>query len=171
MKHDAALEKVFNRAFKDQNVLGLLLIGSMANMTHTKKSDIDLLVVYKNSKRDFGLKNRRIRGVKVQKIFFTYDTLLQSLEKVPYLLHIFCDAVILLDREESISPIVENIKAYFGGHPQIAEEWQQKYAEYKIQKTKSICEQTSILQIWDDFEDRYSGGQRIRPFFNLPVLS
>jgi hypothetical protein len=91
-------------------------------------------------------------------------------ERVPYVLHIFCDAVILLDRNETIAPIIDKVKEYFNEHPQIAEEWQQVNAEYKIQKTLSKCEQTSILQIWDDFEDRYSNGQRIRPFFNYSFL-
>lgn len=170
MKHKGVLEKIVCQAIKDQNVLGLLLVGSMANGTHTEKSDIDLLMVYKNSWRAFGLKNRRVQGIKVQKIHFTHDTLQKSVERVPYLLHIFCDAVILLDRNETIAPIIDKIKEYFNEHPQIAEEWQQVNAEYKIQKTLSKCEQTSILQIWDDFEDRYSNGQQIRPFFNYSFL-
>jgi predicted nucleotidyltransferase len=145
MKHQAVLEKVVKKAGKDRNVLGLLLVGSVASGTHTIESDIDLLMVYRTYKRASGLKNKS------------------------YLLHILCDAKILIDRDDTITPVIDKIKEYYDHHPQVADEWRQQYARYKTQKTKSKCEQTSIIQIWDAFEDRYSGGKRIRPFFNLPL--
>jgi hypothetical protein len=85
----------------------------------------------------------------------------------PYLLHILCDTKVLIDRDNSITPVIGMVKEYYNHHPQIADEWQQQYVMYKIQKTKSKCEQSSIIQIWDAFEDRYSGGKRLRPFFNM----
>ena len=97
MGHQAVLEKKVKKAGNDKNVLGLLLVGSVASGTHTEESDIDLKMIYRNHKRASGIKNQWVEGIKVQTIFFTFDTLIKSQETVPYLLHILCDAKVLID--------------------------------------------------------------------------
>jgi predicted nucleotidyltransferase len=134
MKHQGLLEEVVKVAFKVRNVLGLLLVGSVASGTHTEESDIDLIMIYRTYKRASGIKNKWVRGIKVQTIYFTLDTLIKSQETAPYLLHILCDAKVLIDRDNSITPVIGMVKEYYNHHPQIADEWQQQYVMYKIQK-------------------------------------
>jgi predicted nucleotidyltransferase len=159
------LEKLVLELKSDERLLGILLFGSVASGTQSWKSDIDLIFIYENYDPPSGLVNRWINGIEVQYFFTTLDTLIQNQETVPYLLHMFCDAEILFDRQETVRPVIEQLRRYFAGHPDIAAEWLQMKDLHQVEKKGPACAQTTIVQRWDEMEEKYSGGRRKRTFF------
>lgn len=159
------LEKVVTQASTDENLLGILLFGSLASATHTWKSDIDLIFVYQTCQPSSGVANVIVDGVVVQYFFTSFETLVQNQGAVPYLLHMFCNAKILFDRLGAISPLVDQIKDYFAAHPEIEEDWVRFESLHQVEKNGPTCAQTTIFQRWDELEDKYSGGSRKRTFF------
>lgn len=159
------LEKLLKQLKEDENLLGVLLFGSVASGKHTWKSDIDLIFVYETYEPTSGLVNRSVDGIVVQYFFTTFDTLVQNQEAVPYLLHVFCDGRILFDRYDSIAPVVDQLKHYFATHPEVEAEWVRIKELHQEEKKGPECAQTTILQRWDELEDKYSGGVRKRTFF------
>ena len=164
---EEVLDKVVNQALVDENLLGVLLFGSVASETQTWKSDIDLIFIYETHEPESGLINFYEAGIEVQYFFTTFETLVENVKAVPYLLHIFCDAKIMLDRFGSVAPVVNQIEDYFAVHPEIMEEWAQLKENHQVEKKGPACAQTTIMQRWDELEDKYSGGVRKRTFFRI----
>jgi predicted nucleotidyltransferase len=171
MLQKEVLGAVVAQARKDQNVVGILLFGSLATGTHTWKSDIDLIIVYQACQPESGVANILIDRVIVQYFFTSIDTLLENVENVPYLLHFFCRAKILFDRHGTFSPLVTRVEDYFSAHPEIEEEWVRIEALHQEEKNGPACAQTTILQRWDQLEEKYSGGTRRRTFFREQPIS
>jgi predicted nucleotidyltransferase len=166
---EEVLDKVVNQLKVDENLLGILLFGSVAKGSHTWKSDIDLIFVYENHDPSSGLVNRFVDGIAVQYFFITLDALVENQEVVPYLLDMFCEAKILFDRNRSITPVVGRIEQYFAEHPEIEAEWTRIKKHHQVEKNGPACAQTTIIQRWDELEDKYSGGVHKRTFFRSPV--
>lgn len=170
MLQEQVLEKVFAQATRDENLIGILLFGSLAKNTHTWKSDIDLIFVYQECQPASGVANIIVQGVMVQYFFISFDSLLENKENVPYLLHIFCDAKILFDRHGTFRSVVSQIEDYFAAHPEIKADWIKIEAMHQVEKNGPTCGQTTIIQRWDEIEAKYSGGKRKRTFFQeLPA--
>lgn len=167
MLQEEVLNRVVTQATKDENLIGVLLFGSLASGTHTWKSDIDLIYIYEYCDPSSGVANINMDGVVVQYFFTSYETLVQNQEVVPYLLHMFCDARILFDRSDSVSEVVEQLKEYFAAHPEIEAEWMRFKDLHQTEKNGPACAQTTIFQRWDELEDKYSGGVRKRTFFRM----
>jgi predicted nucleotidyltransferase len=161
------LDKVVSRAIEDTNLIGILLFGSLASSTNTWKSDIDLIFVYETCEPTSGVANILVDGVMVQYFFTSYETLVQNKEEVPYLLHMFCDAKILFDRLDLISPGVHQLKLYYAAHPEIEAEWIRFKDLHQVEKNGSACAQTTIFQRLDELEDKYSDGTHKRTFFRM----
>lgn len=159
------LKKVVRQLKADENVLGILLFGSVASRTHTWKSDIDLIFIYETFEPPAGLANRFVDGIAVQYFFVTLDMLVQNQKTVPYLLHMFADAKILFDRVGSVTPIVEQLKEYFTAHPEVEADWIRFKELHQVEKKGPACAQTTIIQRWNELEDKYSGGTQKRTFF------
>ena len=165
MLQEEVLDRVVSQAIRDENLIGILLFGSLASDTHTWKSDIDLIFVYQACQPASGVANIILDGVVVQYFFTSYDILLENQENVPYLLHIFCEAKILFDRQGTFSPVVSQIEDYFAAHPEIEAEWIKIESLHQSEKNGPACAQTTILQRWDELEEKYSGGVHKRTFF------
>jgi len=165
MLQDEVLDKVVSQAKQDENLIGILLFGSLASDTHTWKSDIDLIFVYQTCQPASGVANIILDGVVVQYFFTSYDTLVENQVNVPYLLHIFCEAKILFDRQGTFTPVVSQIEDYFAAHPEIEAEWIKIKSLHQLEKNGPACAQTTIMQRWDELEEKYSGGVRKRTFF------
>jgi predicted nucleotidyltransferase len=162
---EEVLDKVVTQAISDENLIGILLFGSLASGTHTWKSDIDLIFIYQSCEPSSGVANLIVDGVVVQYFFTSFETLLENQENVPYLLHIFCDAKILFDRHGTFTPVVNQIEAYFSAHPEVQDEWTRIKNLHQAEKKGPACAQTTILQRWDELEAKYSRGVRKRTFF------
>ena len=165
LRQDEVLEKVVAGATRDDNLIGILLFGSLASGTHTWKSDIDLLFVFQDCQPPSGVANIVVDGVLVQYFFTGFNTLVENIKTVPYLLHIFCDGKILYDRYGTFAPIVDQVKGFFSAHPEVEAEWIRIKALHQEEKKGPQCAQTTIIQRWDELEGKYSGGERKRTFF------
>jgi predicted nucleotidyltransferase len=166
MKHDRILSRLVDEAKSDSNILGFLVFGSVATGTHHEESDIDVISIPRTNRPSSGIRNTMIDGIKVGDIFFTYEILADSVKKVPYLLHPIGSAKLLLDREGMIKPLLEQIDEYFADHPGIADEWTRYYQLLREEKAQFGCEKTTIVDVWNELEKRYSGGRIKRQFFN-----
>jgi hypothetical protein len=144
MLQEEILDRVVTEAIMDENLVGILLFGSLASGTHTWKSDIDIIYVYETCEPSSGVTNIFVDGVVVQYFFTSYEILVQNQEAVPYLL-----------------------KQYFAAHPEIEAEWMRFKDLHQTEKNGPACTQTTIFQRWDELEDKYSGGVRKRTFFRI----
>ncbi len=166
MKHDKILKQLIEKAKSDPNALGFLVFGSVASGTHHEKSDIDVMTVLREQKPSSGIENTVIDGIKVGNLFFTFQVLTHSVDTVPYLLHPLGNAKLLFDRENTIEPLLEEIKYYFVENPEIEDEWNQHYRRLKEEKIQFGYEKTTIIDVWNELEKRHSGGKIKRSFFN-----
>jgi predicted nucleotidyltransferase len=153
-------------AENNPNVLGFLLFGSVALGTHRQDSDIDVITVLHTNKPTSGIDNTSIDGIKVGNIYFTYGILTHSVETVPYLLHPLGEAKLLFDRDGEIKPLLARIRQFFAEHPEIVDEWNEYYKLLKDEKAQFGYEKTTIVDVWNALERRYSGGKIKRRFFS-----
>jgi len=165
MKHDQILEQLLVKAKSNSNTLGFLVFGSVALGTHHEKSDIDVMTILRKHEPSSGLENMVIDDIKVGNIFFTYEVLTHSVNTVPYLLHILGNAKLLFDRENTIKPLLEKINNYFVENPEMGDEWNQYYKQLGEEKKQFGYEKTTIIDVWNKLEKRYSGGEIKRTFF------
>lgn len=171
MKHDVILKKLVVDAERDTNILGFLIFGSVARGTQREDSDIDVITFFRTNKPTSGISNTPVEGIKVGNIFLTYEIFVHSVETVPYLLHPMGEAKLLFDREGSIQPLLEKIRGYFAGHPEIVKEWDGYYELLKQEKAQFGYEKTTIIDVWNELEKRYSGGKINRRFFNSFLMT
>ena len=167
MLQEAVLDKVVNQMKADENLIGILLFGSVASKTHTWKSDIDLIFFYENHQPSSGLVDRYVDKIQVQYFFTTLDTLTQNQASVPYLLHLFCNGKILFDRHGTVAPVIDQLKQYFAVHPEIEADWVRFKELHQVEKKGPACAQTTIIERWDELEAKYSEGTRKRTFFRM----
>ena len=165
MKHDQILEQLLAEAKSNSNTLGFLVFGSVALGTHHEKSDIDVITILRNHEPSSGLENIVIDDIKVGNIFFTFEVLTHSVNTVPYLLHILGSAKLLFDRENTIKPLLEKINSYFVENPEMEDEWNRYYKQLREEKKQFGYEKTTIIDVWNELENRYSGGEIKRTFF------
>ena len=90
---EEVLETVVNQTLEDENVIGVLLFGSVATKTHSWKSDIDLILIFNEHEPDSGLVNYYQSGIEIQYFYATLEILVDNQETVPYLLHMFSEAI------------------------------------------------------------------------------
>jgi predicted nucleotidyltransferase len=164
---EEVLNKIVEQLKTDENLLGILLFGSVATGTHIWKSDIDLIFIYETHQPDAGLENRFVDSIAVQYFFTTLETLIHNQESVPYLLHMFSEAKILFDRYGSVAPVIHQLQQYFAAHPEVVDEWTRFKQLHQAEKNSPACAQTTIIQRWDELEDKYSAGSRKRTFFRF----
>jgi predicted nucleotidyltransferase len=164
---ESVLDSVIEQATADENVIGILLFGSVATKTHKWQSDIDMIFIYDSHEPASGLVDYFVSGILVQYFYATLETLIENQRTVPYLLHMFSEADILFDRNGTVTPVVNEIKQYFATHPDIEAEWLHIKELHQVEKKGSQCEETTIIQRWDELEEKYSGGTRKRTFFMM----
>ena len=166
MKHDEILRRLVAQAEDDLNILGFLVFGSVATSTHHEGSDIDVITVLQTSRPTSGIRNTMIDDVKVGDIFFTHEVLVSGVETVPYLLHPLGSAKLLLDRDGQIKPLLERIRSYFAENPEMVDEWNRYYKLLAEEKVRFGYEKTTIVDVWNELEKRYSDGKTKRQFFS-----
>ena len=171
MKHEKILQQLVTEAENDPNKLGFLLFGSLGTGTHREDSDIDVISFLKPSKPAWGINNTMRDGIKVGDIFFSYDVMIHSVNTVPYLLHPMADAKLLFDSEGKVEPIQEAIRDYFADHPEMVDEWTGYYQQLKDEKAQYGYEKTTIVDVWNELEQKHSDGKIKRRFFNTFYLT
>lgn len=164
---EEVLEMLVNHAREDENLLGVLLFGSVVSNTHTWKSDIDIVYIYNTHEPVSGLVKYFLSGVVIDKFYATLENLKENQQTVPYLLHMFSEGKIIFDRDGSVTPIVDALRQYFAQHPEIQEEWLQIKELHQVEKKGPQCGQVTIIDRWNQLEEKYSNGLRKRTFFNI----
>jgi hypothetical protein len=174
-KHIQILEALLKEAKSDPNTLGYMVIGSVANGTHHEKSDLDVITILRSHKPSSGINKMVVDSLVVDSLFMTQEVFTQSVETVPYLLHAMGNAKLLFDRENTVEPLLEDIREYFAGNPEIEGEWNRYFEESKENKVQTGCRASqngkTIIDVWNELEKRYSGGKIRRPFFNSFYLT
>jgi hypothetical protein len=82
------------------------------------------------------------------------------------LLHPLGEAKLLFDRDGKIEPLLQKVREYYVNHPELVEDWNKYYELLKEEKTQFGYEKTTIIDVWNELEKRYSGGKTRRRFFN-----
>jgi predicted nucleotidyltransferase len=174
-RHIKTLQDLTTKAQGDPNILGYMVIGSVANGTHHEGSDIDVISVYRSHRPSSGINKLKVDGLVVDSLFMTQEVFAQSVRTVPYLLHTLVDARLLIDRENIIEPLLGEIREYFERNPEIEGEWKRYFEESKEVKRQAGCRASgdgkTIIDVWNELERRYSGGRIRRPFFNSFYLT
>jgi predicted nucleotidyltransferase len=150
---------------KESNTLGVLVFGSVASGTHRENSDIDLILVYEKHEPTSGMIDVEVEGIKVGRTFFAYEVIAQGVDTVPYLLHMVVNAKLLFDRNGTIAPLIGRIKEYFEENPDVQEEWNRIYDRFREEKRQFGFEKTTIIDVFDELEGKFSGGTMKRTFF------
>ena len=166
MDHNEIVEQLVSDAHRDQNTVGFLLFGSVAAGTHRPDSDIDTITILQHARPTSGMVHSRVDGITVGNLFFTYQVLAHSAETVPYLLHPLPQAKILFDRDGSVEVLLKKIDCYFRDRPELVEEWYEYYKLNKAEKAEFGYEKTTIVDVWNQLEKKYSKGKIRRQFFN-----
>ena len=166
MKHDQILEQLLADAEHNPNVLAFFIFGSVATGTHRVDSDIDTITILRENNPTSGIDNTSVEGIKVGNIFLTYDILVHSIETVPYLLHPLINAKLLFNQEGNVQPLIEKLRNYFVEHPDIVDQWNSYYQQNKKEKAQFGHEKTTIVDVWNELEKRYSNGKTKRRFFS-----
>ncbi len=146
------------------------MFGSVARGTQRDDSDIDVLTVIGPDDVSAGIRNRMVDGIKVGDLFFSRATLVHSVDVVPYLLHPVGEARLLFDRDRTVAPLLARIREYFATRPDIEAEWHAYYRLLKVEKARYGHEKTTIIDVWNELEARYSGGRTRRRFFSAFYL-
>ncbi len=165
-KHVRIVKDMLSEAQGDRNVLGFFLSGSVAEGTHTERSDMDAIMVFRSHRPGSGMKNARVDGIKTGVFFMTSDVLVHSVENVLYLLHPVVKAKLLFDRDGSMADNRGRIAEHFDAHPEAAGMWERYYALHKREKAEYGHEMTTIADVWNDLEIHQYGGKIKRRFFN-----
>ena len=79
----------------------------------------------------------------------------------------FSEGKIIFDRDGSVTPIVDALRQYFAQHPEIQEEWLRIKELHQVEKKGPQCGQVTIIDRWNQLEEKYSNGLRKRTFFNI----
>ncbi len=165
-KHAEIVRQLAAEAEADPNVVGFLVFGSVAAGTQRPDSDIDLASVLQIGKPASGIRRSMIDGLQVGNLFLTYEVFSHGVRNVPYLLHPLAGARLLLNRKGLIKPLCDQLQTYFSNHPEVVGEWEAYYRRLKAEKAQFGCEQTTIIEVWNEMEKRHSGGRIRRRFFN-----
>jgi len=170
MKHASLLERLVNEEKERSNTLGILVFGSAATGTEREDSDLDLMVIHKDHVVNAGVEDQYVNGIKVGKTFFTFETLVESVETVPYLLNVVANGKLLFDGSGDIAPLLEKLRAYFASRPDVLAEWDRIYDRFREEKRRFGYEQTTIVDVLNELEAKYSGGAMKRTFFTQTVV-
>lgn len=169
-KHIQVLGGLLEEVKKDPNTLGYMVIGSVARGTYHEESDLDVITILRSHKPSSGINKMVVDGLVVDSLYMTQEVFTKSVGTVPYLLHTLVDAKLLYDREDTVEPLLKEIREYFNDNPKIGEEWVRYFDESKEIKARTGCRASqkgkTIIDVWNELERRYSGGKIRRPFFN-----
>lgn len=174
-KHDQILEKLDAKARGDPNTLGFIVIGSVATRTHHENSDIDVITIMRAHSPSSGINKTVVDGVMIDSLYFTQGVLTHSVNTVPYLLHTLVNSRLLFDRENTVKPLIEEVKHYFAENPELVEEWNSYFQQSNEIKQQTVCRARNsgktIIDVWNELERRYSDGKIKRSFFNSFYLT
>lgn len=155
MQHLAVLEEIKTKLEVDDNVLAILVFGSVANNTYHENSDIDLSIVYKTFNSGFEFSTDIVDGIKIGQSKWSYERLSERATISPYRMYVFAHAKMLFDKK-NISNIQKDLITYFNSHPEVQKEWDKINENYQLEKMQHGVGQTNIFDVYADLDRKYS---------------
>lgn len=156
MRHLETLAKIKAELEKQENVLAMLLFGSVASQTHHEKSDIDLSIVYLDFKPGFEFSTGEVEGIKIGYSKWSFERLKQRVKSSPYRMYVFAHAKLLFDKSNEIKDYQYDLLSYFKSHPGVQREWDAINDNYKKEKAKYGVGQTNIFDVYVELDKKYS---------------
>ncbi|GIN58281.1 DNA polymerase subunit beta [Lederbergia ruris] len=99
--HQNLINKIYDEMIKDDEVIGILIQGSVARGENYQSSDLDIFVLLKDDlKRTFSSEYRR--GILVEYKYSNFESALKKCETQPSALYNFLDAIILFDKKGTL---------------------------------------------------------------------
>lgn len=155
MRHLVVLDKIKHELEKDNNVLALLVFGSVASKTHHKKSDIDLSIIYKNFEPEFKFSTDMVEGIKIGYSRWSLNQLHERASISPYTMYVFAHAQLLFDKD-SIKSIQTSLIEYFDTHPDVHKTWQELNKAYQKEKEMFGEGKTNIFGVYEELHKKYT---------------
>lgn len=157
MRHLQVLNGIQDKVLHDENVLGLLVFGSVAAGNFHAHSDIDLTVVYRESDLGFQFEKAVIDDISVGFSRWSLLHLRKRTEISPYKMHVFANARVLIDKAD-VGALQQKVRTYFADHPGIRQEWEKLSAAYQQEKRLYGHGRTNIFDIYSSLDAKYGRG-------------
>lgn len=157
--HKKIIQEVLREKKKEPKVVSILLYGSLARGTATKKSDVDLEIIHSGDKYKDTHEHRY--GIKVDFEYWPKKKLVNRIQKYPFLSYPYLEEKILYDPKGFAKNIKKRLKEYFTKNPEAMREWKKWTKEYLNFKKKEV-ERTnkekiiSCKEFYNKLEIRFS---------------
>lgn len=155
MKHLVVLGKIKAKFESDENVLAVLVFGSVANQTHHEKSDIDLSVIYKLFKPGFEFTTGLVDGIKIGYSSWSIGRLKERASTSPYRMYVFAHAKLLFDKGK-VKNVQKNLLEYFASHREVQKTWEELNENYAQEKKQFGAGRTNIFDLYEELDKKYS---------------
>lgn len=152
--HLQVLEQLTTELRTDDNVVALLVFGSVAKGTFHERSDIDLTIVYNTHSQGFEFSPGIVGGIKVGFSRWSLANLRSRTESSPYKLHVFAHAKLLFDRA-GVEGLQQTVRDYFASHSEIEREWAEIDASYQREKREHGEGRTNIFDVYARLDLKY----------------
>lgn len=162
--HKRIIKEILNEKKKDRKVISILLFGSLARGTATKKSDIDIEIIYDGGeyKEISEYRNR----VKVDFEIWPKKKLKERIENYSYLSYPYLEEKILYDPQGFAKNIKSKLKKYFEKNKEARNAWKnwtEEYLKFKNGKIKEKDKEKikSCKAFYDELELKFSREHKI----------
>ena len=157
MRHLQVLNKLQEEFLHDENVLALLVFGSVAVGNFHAGSDIDLTMVYGEYDLGFQLETAVIDDISVGFSRWSLLHLRKRTEISPYKMHVFANVRVLFDKAD-VGALQQKVRTYFSAHPEIEREWEELSATYEQEKRLYGHGRTNIFDTYSSLDFKYGRG-------------
>ncbi len=138
MIHNKIIKDLVEKFKSQKNVIGIYIFGSLAKGTPTKKSDIDIEIIFLKRKKSYELIRKKIKGIAIDLSLYDKEKFIEDFTKSPYLHYAALNYKIFYDPEKILKKYLNQIKKYFKENPEIYQFWMKKEKEWKLAKKKGI---------------------------------
>ncbi len=155
-KHEKALNKFVKEQKKNQNVIGLLLSGSFVHSKPDKNSDLDVVIITKDSKfRERG--NTWINGVEVEYFNNPVKQIRHYFKKEigsksPYTAHMLANSKILYQKDQEIYNLVREAKKILQKPQKRMNKFEVENARYMIDDLEKDLEDVCLKKDYFAFK-------------------
>ena len=162
--HKRIIKEVLREKKKESNVVSILLYGSLARGTATKKSDVDIEIIHSGSKYKDTHKYRY--GIKVDFEYWPEKKLAKRIGNYPFLSYPYLEEKILYDPNGFAKNIKKQLEGYFKKNPEAMIEWKKWTKEYLEFKKKGIKRTNkekvrSCKEFYDKLEIKFSKNHKV----------
>lgn len=147
MEHQELLRKITRELLEDENILALMLYGSVSRHEENANSDIDLLVIV--NEKHCQKKHEMRYGITVEYLEMHIGYLQDFINKyeIPVIFTL-AEGIVLFDKKSILDQFITQAKAIIEKGPPINTKWENE--RYSIKKRSDVTEIYSDLLDTDD---------------------